>query len=410
MGKFVAVHVLKLYNPGTFNRGENGEAKQIIIGGVNRVRLSSQCQKRAIREKLACDEIRSAHIEKLVSECLDEYVTNKTITEEEKDLIGSLICSKEIIGTKCWDKLKKDDDTDDSEKQGNVVVTTNSAEITALITTFVNYLKENGDKELKKNFKSVAEKAALTDVNISVAKAMFGTMATDGILGTVDGAVEMGQAFSVDEYMPESDFFTVKFVGRSGADKKDPFFDAYNRFNDVESKKSSGETINSGLSLYSNLIYSYANVNLSELERNLNTFVYPRKYVPNESTNDTILDIVPKFVQAMVEMTPEATQARSSSHVAPSVVLIEVIDDGANLQPDWGKVIRNNDTMSITEQAITKLGQFATDKTFRSGKITQFFMINTEYADLADKFKGVKQIKSFDELNKELKKSIEPLL
>ena len=46
MGNFIAVHLLKHYNPGTFNRGEDGEAKQITVGGVNRVRFSSQCQKR----------------------------------------------------------------------------------------------------------------------------------------------------------------------------------------------------------------------------------------------------------------------------------------------------------------------------------------------------------------------------
>ena len=181
---FVAIHVLKQYNPGTFNRGENGEAKQIIIGGVNRVRFSSQCQKRAIREMMACKEIRSAHIEKLIAKCLDIYVNDGTITEDDKNLIGNAICSKEIIGTKCWDKLKKETAETAKDLQGNIVVNTNAAEITSLIDTFVNELKENGPdniKDLKKATK-IAQTAALSDVNISIAKALFGTMATDGVL------------------------------------------------------------------------------------------------------------------------------------------------------------------------------------------------------------------------------------
>ena len=410
MGKFVAIHVLKQYNPGTFNRGENGEAKQIIVGGVNRVRFSSQCQKRAIREIMAPDEIRTAHIEKLISKILDVRVADGTITEEEKDLIGSLICSKEVIGTKCWDKLKKKDEYDSvKDLQGNIVVNTNGAEINALVNTFIDELKTNGKDELKKNYKKIAENAALTDVNISIAKSLFGTMSTDGVLGTVDGALQMGQAFSVDEYMPESDFFTVKFTGRAGVDISDPFFGAYTEFNDIESNKQNGETINNGLALYSNLIYEYANINLKELERNLNTFVSPRKYTPNDTTVETILKVVPDFIKAMIEMVPEATQNRSSSHVEPTAVLIEVIEDGANIQPDWSKVISNTN-ISISEQAINKLAKFANSKTFRSGNIKQYILLGSDYTEFSNKFTDAKVISNFNELTEVLKTDIAPLV
>lgn len=410
MGKFIAVHVLKQYNPGTFNRGENGEAKQIIVGGVNRVRFSSQCQKRSIREIMAPDEIRTAHIERLISKMLDVRVNDGTITEDEKDLIGSLICSKEVIGTKCWDKLKKKEDQESvKDLQGNIVVNTNGAEINALVNTFIDELKTNGNDSLKKNFKKIAAAAALNDVHLSIAKSLFGTMATDGVLGTVDGALQMGQAFSVDEYMPESDFFAVKFTGRAGVDASDPFFDAYNDFNEIESNKQNGETINNGLALYSNLIYEYANINLKELERNLNTFVSPRNYTPNDSIVETITNVVPDFVKAMIEMVPEATQNRSSSYVEPTVVLIEVIDDGANIQPDWSRVI-TNDTKSISEQAINRISKFANNTTFRSGNIKQYVMLGSNYTEFSDKFIDAKVISSFDELTEILKADIAPLV
>lgn len=413
MGTFVAIHLLKHYNPGTFNRGENGEAKQIIIGGVNRVRFSSQCQKRAIREIMACEEIRSAHIEKLIAKCLDIRVEDGTITEEEKNLIGSLICSREIIGTKCWDKLpkvgKEEKEETTKDLQGNVVVNTNAAEIDALINTFIDYLKENGKEALKKDYKKVAEKAALSDVKLSIAKSLFGTMATDGVLGTVDGALQMGQAYSVDAYLPESDFFTVKFVGRSGADVSDPFYGAYEDFNDVESRKANGETINQGLSLYSNLMYSYANINLKELERNLNTYISPRKYTPNEDINDIIIKTVTDFIKAMIEMVPEATQNRSSSHVEPTAVLIEIIKDGANIQPDWSKVIVANNK-DISEQAVERLSRFANDKTFRSGDIKQYIMLGSEFNLFASNFTDASQIKDFNELSEIIKTNITPLL
>ena len=408
MGNFIAVHLLKHYNPGTFNRGEDGEAKQIIVGGVNRVRFSSQCQKRAIREIMACEEIRTTQIEKLIAACLDVKVADKTITEKEKDLIGSLICSKEVIGVDSnqWEALMGRYD----KKINRVVVTTNASEIDALINSFIDYLKENGDKNLKTDFKDVAASAALTDVNLSVAKSLFGTMATDGVLGTVDGALQIGQAYSVDAYLPESDFFTVKFVGRSGADSSDPFFGAYDDFNNTESVKTNGETINQGLSLYSNLVYSYANINIKELERNLNTFVCPRTYVPNDKINDTVINTIVDFTKAMIQMVPEATQNRSASCVEPTAVLIEVIEDGANLQPDWSKVVTTNGGKTISEQAIDRLSKFANNKTFRSGNIQQFVMFGSEFEDSASLFTDAKQIKSFSELEKALKKSIAPLI
>lgn len=408
MGNFIAVHLLKHYNPGTFNRGEDGEAKQIVVGGVNRVRFSSQCQKRAIRELMACDEIRTTQIEKLIASCLDVKVADKTITEAEKDAIGKAICSKEVIGIdpNQWEALMGRYD----KKINRVVVTTNAAEIDALISTFIDYIKENGEKELAKNFKEVAKTAALNDVNLSIAKSLFGTMATDGVLGTVDGALQIGQAYSVDAYLPESDFFTVKFVGRSGADSSDPFFGAYDEFNNTESAKTNGETINQGLSLYSNLMYSYANINIKELERNLNTYVCPRVYEPNTDINDTIVNTIIDFTKAMIKMVPEATQNRSASCVEPTAVLIEVIKDGSNLQPDWSKVISANTNATISEQAIDKLSKFANNKTFRSGDIQQFVMFGSEYTDFADKFEDAKQIKSFKELETVLKKSITPLI
>lgn len=407
MGNFVAIHVLKQYNPGTFNRGEDGEAKQIMVGGVNRARFSSQCQKRAIRELMACEEIRTANVQDLISKCLDVKVVDGTISEDEKNVIGEAICSKAIIGSDCWNTGKKSE----------VVCTTNKYEIDALINAFIEEIKTNGIEGLKKDCKDkkrplstkIAATAALNDVYISSAKALFGTMATDGVLGTVDGAVQIGQAYSVDAYLPEADFFTVKYVGRYGNDSSDPFFGAYESFDEIESQKKMGETINSGLSLYSNLMYSYANVNLKELQRNLNTIIYPRKYVPNESTNEIIMNVVPKFIQAMIEMVPEATQNRSSSHVEPAVVLIEVIKDGANLQPDWSKVIKANQ-LDITEQAIDRLANFANNKTFRSGEISQYVMLGSNYTALKEKFNDAIELTNLNTLNQKLREEISPLI
>ena len=420
MGNFVAIHVLRQYNPGLFNRGDDGTAKQVTIGGINRVRFSSQCQKRAIREMMACEEIRTASIEVRIWGGGGGAVADGTITEEEKDVIGEAICSKGIIGTDCWKFLKGAD--------GNRnVVTTNAGEITSLVTFFVNYAKENGledfyfkkkgkdgketvDKVKLAKLTALASDEALKNINASIAKSMFGCMSTDGALGTIDGAVEMGQAFSVDEYLVEPDYVSVKYVGRSGANDSDPFFGVYENFTEQQNKKRSSETIQSGLPLYSNLMYSYSNVNIKELARNLNMNTSATKYIGNQNVEEIIEKVVPEYVQAMIQMTPEATQNRSSSHVAPCVVLVEVIKDGENLQPDWGKVIRATEDKSIAEQAIERLGGFAQDNTFRSGDIKQYVMISNEYKDLLTEFPEAEQIKNFKELKEVLKTDVKDMI
>ena len=214
MGNFIAIHVLRQYNPGTFNRGEDGDAKQVYIGGVNRVRFSSQCQKRAIREAMGCEEIRTSRIEEAINACLMNYVNNGTISDEERDLIGNAICSVAVLGSNSWKFLnpsEKNKESGGETDKSRVVTTTNADEIKALVTGMIAYYKEKGADALKldskgknKQLTEFAKNSALGSVRISVAKSLFGAMATDGAIGTVDGAVEMGQAFSVDE--SQSDF------------------------------------------------------------------------------------------------------------------------------------------------------------------------------------------------------------
>ena len=416
MGNFIAIHVLRQYNPGTFNRGEDGDAKQVYIGGVNRVRFSSQCQKRAIREAMGCEEIRTSRIEEAINACLMNYVNDGTISDEERDLIGNAICSVAVLGSNSWKFLnpsEKNKESGGETDKSRVVTTTNADEIKALVTGMIAYYKEKGADALKldskgknKQLTEFAKNSALGSVRISVAKSLFGAMATDGAIGTVDGAVEMGQAFSVDEYRPTSDFFSVKGTWRVNQ-TSDPFYGVFDNFRQEDEHKSASETINMGLDLYSNLMYSYANVNVKELERNLNTYIASNVYEEHGDTQEIMEDVIPKFVREMILMTPEATQNRSSSHVEPCAVLIEVIKDGGNLQPDWSDVVEGS---QITEHAIARLGEFANSQKFRTGEIKQYVLFSDHYAKCAEDFKNATELSSLNELSKVMKDAVKELM
>src|SRR3989338_4904435 len=49
MGKFLQLHLLTNYGPANLNRDDLNRPKTAIVGGVHRLRVSSQCLKRAWR-------------------------------------------------------------------------------------------------------------------------------------------------------------------------------------------------------------------------------------------------------------------------------------------------------------------------------------------------------------------------
>jgi CRISPR system Cascade subunit CasC len=49
MARFLQLHLLTFYPPANLNRDDTGRPKTAIIGGVERLRISSQSLKRAVR-------------------------------------------------------------------------------------------------------------------------------------------------------------------------------------------------------------------------------------------------------------------------------------------------------------------------------------------------------------------------
>ena len=71
MSQFIQLHALVSYPPSNLNRDDLGRPKTAIMGGVNRLRISSQSLKRAWRtsdlfeEALKAAENRSKELKKL---------------------------------------------------------------------------------------------------------------------------------------------------------------------------------------------------------------------------------------------------------------------------------------------------------------------------------------------------------
>lgn len=417
MARIIQFSMLKACNPSLLNRDFSNQAKTVVVGGVTRTRFSSQSQKAAIREACGNAEIRSAHLEDLVETVLDARIEDGTIQDEKKDALGEMICS--LIGAD-WKKResktgkkeeKGDDQNAEGEKvDGRTIVVTNAAELKAICEAvlradkaFEEGLCESGKKKNKdkarNEFIEKEARKALDEVRISIDKALFGVMATSGIIETVYGATQFGHAFSIDAAKIELDDWNASFVGRN-PEEEDPFFgDALTAFTKDQASRPRAEGLGSG-DIYSNTMFHYSSIDIKDLLTNLTL----RGNVTKDDAVAIMQEKLPDYAEAFVMVEPAAKQRSSSSHVAPAVVYIESVKDGYNLQPDFTKVI-GYDTYagkSVAEQGVEVMERFAEDQTFRSGDINRYVMLGSEYKAYEAKFEaaGVKVLHSMNEMRK----------
>lgn len=406
MGKFVSLSMLKNYSPSLVNRDDSGDAKQVVVGGVNRARISSQCLKRTVREQLGNRGITTAHLEDLVEQILIDECSAGRISESDIDKLGKSICTlpmsgkppKDTVLSCCWDKRTsvnsdKNESKDEEKRDGNIVNQINMLEISAVVNAAI----ENRDKkqaDLKKEVKK-----SLESVRISTDKAMFGTMATSGLIETVDGAVQVAQTFSIDEYIPEDDFIVAKFSSEN-ADDFDPFFGSYKKFEHDNMRKTGCETLASSC-LHSNTMLTCTSVNVTELKRNLSSSIQ-HTTIDVENIDSDVAKSVCDYIETVITTEPSAKQNAMSAHSVPSVVYIEVIEDGAVKYPQgsFEKIVRRTEADSVSEIGIKRLAEFAADDTFRNGTIKKYVMLSAPYKSLECVFteSGVTVIKNLSNL------------
>lgn len=61
MSRFIQLHLLTFYPPSNLNRDDTGRPKSAVVGGVERLRISSQAIKRAVRTSEAFKDALDGH-------------------------------------------------------------------------------------------------------------------------------------------------------------------------------------------------------------------------------------------------------------------------------------------------------------------------------------------------------------
>jgi CRISPR system Cascade subunit CasC len=365
------IHVLQSFPPANLNRDENGMPKSTVFGGYPRARISSQCQKRAVRlfyqenSELAAEQF--AQRSRSWMPELKALLVSANIPEAEAEKVTKL--ALEVLGAKFEaDKI-----------ESKTILFLGRTEIAAVADILIkNWAKielELKSKEPKlpakdPNIPKVIEKA-LAESGKPGDVALFGRMMASLPTVNVDAAVQMAHAISVNKLQQEFDFFTaVDDLGASddtGADHM-------------------GET-----GYNSSTYYRFTALDTVQLVKNLGSDIQV----------DTIAHA---FAEAFIKAIPTGHQNGFAAHSLPAAVMmvvrkgqpISLVDAFENpVAPKGGK--------SLLENAISQLDSHWADLSKMYGEKSIVFKGIVTREQLAQQLEHLKDCEqpAVDELLKD---------
>jgi len=199
MSQFIQLHLLTSYPPANLNRDDLGRPKTAVMGGSQRLRISSQSLKRAWRTS------------DLFKKALDGHVGERT--KERGIQVFNALNAKGVseMDAKQWardiDEVFGKPKSESKEKSLQDLEIEQlahfSPEEIAAIDSLVNKLARGKSGPAKDDLNLLREKHTAADI------AMFGRMLADAPRYNTEAAVQVAHGISVHEVAVEDDYFTA---------------------------------------------------------------------------------------------------------------------------------------------------------------------------------------------------------
>ena len=298
MNRFIQLHILTSYPPANLNRDDLGRPKTAKMGGVDRLRVSSQSLKRAWRTSSFFEQALSGHIGsrtkemglKIYDQLKEKGIEHKQALEWSKPIAEAFGKLKTLSSKKDKDDLKKQSKEEREKKelvgleieQLAFIDIEEERAITALLDTIAERKKGADSDELN----LLRKKVSAVDI------ALFGRMLASAPAYNVEAACQVAHSISVHPIAIEDDYFTA--------------VDDLNDGSDDAGAAHIGET-----GFAAGLFYSYICINRELLINNLGG--------DEELANKTIRALV----EAAVKVAPEGKQNSFASRAYASYVLVE---------------------------------------------------------------------------------------
>lgn len=222
MTEFVQIHLLTAYPPSNLNRDDLGRPKTAYMGGIERLRISSQCIKRAIRtSSVFAQDLTDPH--GVATRCVPEYVKSRLESKQiDAEVIFNFI--QELHGAnfapkddkKSDKKAKKSLAFDKKDPEGSFKKLLDKlrgeAKETVRYSHFelqhLDHLCDQLAQDPMHKFND-EELRILQFEKRSVDIAMFGRMYARSPAYNVEAACQISHPISVNPGVVEADFFTA---------------------------------------------------------------------------------------------------------------------------------------------------------------------------------------------------------
>ncbi|MEW5423964.1 type I-E CRISPR-associated protein Cas7/Cse4/CasC [Amorphus sp. 3PC139-8] len=292
MSNFLQLHSLISYPTANLNRDDVGRPKTTYFGGSTRIRISSQCIKRAWRTdptfrseigeaNLGVRSRRFAHalLQELLDRGLDETAASERIRAVIRhDRLGAVSAKNEEVG-------------DEEDTTNSSAASVNTAQIVHLSAAEVQRLNLLADRLMDDDPLDEKEPLVLLSQPGAVDIALFGRMIADNKAFGVEASAQTAHPFTVHRASIDDDFFSA--------------------VDDLSAPEAAQVAYIDNFEYGAGLFYQYLNVNLDLLFENLG--------------GDALLARVgiAALTKAFATVNPGGKQAYTAARVRAQYLLVE---------------------------------------------------------------------------------------
>lgn len=351
----IELHILQNFAPSNLNRDDTGAPKDCELGGHRRARISSQCQKRAVREVfrleglLAHDEL-GARTKRLAHQVADVLAGTHGHPRE----LGVALALGAIEGVGLG-RNKKGSGEDAWKTEYLLFVPRRVVTaLAALLHAHVDELrplasvetqpaepapgaKKASKKDAKKDAKAAYPKAIREEVERLLQSArgtadlaLFGRMIADKPEWNVDAACQVAHAVSTNRVQMDFDFYTA--------------------VDDFKPGDTAGSDMMGTIQFNSSCFYRYAVLDVDALRANLEV----------DEGEALVAKTAEAFVRAFFSAIPTGKQNGMAAHNVPSYALAIVRDKGqpVSLANAFLKPARPSEHADLVDVSVTKLEDY----------------------------------------------------
>ncbi|WP_368164503.1 type I-E CRISPR-associated protein Cas7/Cse4/CasC [Aeromonas sp. R6-2] len=335
MTLFVELHLIQNFAPSNLNRDDTGAPKDALFGGQRRARLSSQCQKKSVRDLFKTSNLveaehlgtRTRHLDRLVKEELEKIGVTTTSTFNE--------IIKQALKKKKGKEEKETDREDEASPEATLsyLLYISMPEVNALKELISSHSEEivslSNKKKLKptdisKQLKSELE--ALLHRSRAVDIALFGRMLADLPQVNQDAACQVAHAISTHRVERDFDYFTA--------------------VDDVGGPDETGAGMIGQVEFNSATFYRYAALDVSKLLNNL------------QEDKELTASAIEALIQAMVRAIPTGKQNSFAAHNLPEFIGVSLRKSPLNLANAFERPVQPRHDKSLTEQSVAALADY----------------------------------------------------